>query len=406
MIPKNSCHCGSTKWKKQGDSYVCQYGHQYTEVEEVGDDELLYGSQQRERTKNRQKKLTEKESKKTPTNQMIFVFYQNVLKTQIKWMLKHKIEAPEFEKIVCHIWILWTSKFVYRLPDIDGEMSITKMPRLLAKEIRPIYTIIFINLALWVLRIPYPLSDYVKWIYTDGFPYVFNEKEKIDWPNHTHTITIPSVSDMVKHQHRILSTLEGLGMPIQPPFNSPLFIKRVFVELGISVEFYPFYNKIYESFYENNTPEVYKMKHGVQTCAIALVLAKLDKKHKRINNVMLEYLFGKSKESLLPFNFDGLQENSFFNYPGEVHNFIGNYLKEQDTLSHTENESSSTEPEIELQDLENQLIVSYNPDDDTGAVDTRYLANLQKISTIIGYDIVGLHQEVYKVESHLAKLML
>ncbi|KAJ3317663.1 hypothetical protein HDV06_001320 [Boothiomyces sp. JEL0866] len=372
MQPRNNCHCGSAKWKKQGDSYVCQYGHQFTEVEEVGDDDLLYGSQQRERTKNKQKKAKEKEGRRTPSNQTIFLFYQTVLKLQIKWMLKTKIDIPEFENIVCHIWILWTSKFVYRLPDIDGEMTVTKIPKLTATEIRPIYTIIFCNLALWVLRIPYPLSDYIKWIYDDGFPYIYNEAEKIDWPNHSSLITIPSISDLIKHQHRILSSLEALGMPIYPPYQSPMFVRRIFVELDISGEFYPFYCKIYELVYENSAPEIYKLKHGVQTCSIALMLAKLNSEHKRLNNVMLEYFFGKSKESSLPFNFDNILEKSLYPLKGDVSNLIRNHFEKPEE---TENNQEYECIVGDFEDLEKQVIKSYDPDDENGALDSQSIIN-------------------------------
>ncbi|KAJ3252033.1 hypothetical protein HK103_001870 [Boothiomyces macroporosus] len=380
MQPRNSCHCGSSKWKKQGDGYVCQYGHQFTEVEEVGDDDLLYGSQQRERARNKQKKSKEKEARKSPSNQTILLFYQNVLKLQVKWMLKNKIDIPEYENIVCQIWILWTNKFVYKLPDIEGQVFTAKMPKLTADEIRPIYTIIFCNLALWILRIPYPPSDYIKWIYSDGFPYVFNQGEKIDWPNHSSTITIPSISDLIKHQHRILATLEAQGMPIHPPYQSPLFVKRIFAELRLSVEFYPFYCKIYESLYQHTTPEMYKLKHGVQTSAIALVLAKLNPQDKKSNNIILEYFFGKSNEPSLPFNFDNLLDQPFYPKKGDVNNLISSYFKKE-TVS-TDDSLETNEFQI-ANDLENQIIISYSPKDENGAMDTRYLANLEKISAII-----------------------
>jgi uncharacterized Zn finger protein (UPF0148 family) len=47
MTPNETCpSCGSTKWRRdlQGE-FVCQYGHQYHVLEELGDDEALIGSQ-------------------------------------------------------------------------------------------------------------------------------------------------------------------------------------------------------------------------------------------------------------------------------------------------------------------------------------------------------------------------
>ena len=80
----------------------------------------MFGSSQRRSSQTTSWKPKEKAEQASVESRTIFLYYQNVLQKQIRWLIANKSYPEQLEDCAKSIWILWVSQ----QGDLDSKGSI------------------------------------------------------------------------------------------------------------------------------------------------------------------------------------------------------------------------------------------------------------------------------------------
>ncbi|KAI8901981.1 hypothetical protein BC833DRAFT_575277, partial [Globomyces pollinis-pini] len=283
MAPKESCSCGSTKWKKiNNGEYVCQYGHQYLAVEQIGDDAEFIGSQKffRSQRKRKRDKETLIQKKRSYPHTVLNKFQKN-LKDQLEWLITKQGFPRLLENVVHDMWSIWLSRLatgyfdstvIEEFVTLNVDISLQHIK----ENISPHVTLIFLRLGCIFLKIPITMTDLLGYIFTTDFPYFFEPTISRYTVTHLQGYNaVPRIEVLSSHESIIANQLISSGVQLIHVKDHPSIILKMFNDLLLPIELYPLYKCLIELIGKRESPDCKRSKPYLLTGTVLCWIARL-----------------------------------------------------------------------------------------------------------------------------------
>ena len=360
-------------------------GHQYSIQEEIGDDEALIGSQRRHATIStpRERKVVEQVKVE---HRIIYLYYQQLLRKQIQWLITHKSYPPELDESAKSLWILWVS--------LMGDLSIDS----LSNSVHLSYTLAICFLACNSIGITITAQEVCELPFEQGFPYFVKSGPISNSTKLGGYKVTPDVSKLNADAAIIMNRMEPylkLNIDLQ---QSALALK-MFRTLGIPMQLYSKFKYLY--YFHQKT---YSTDSKARTTAsICLLIAKMYDCYCDVAP--------KTPIELRSLNLRGSYEHLFASIPviktekrknnekilDVALTSIDSCGDDLDAQAYGKQTRIEEVSEISLQ----SSIKSYDYRDKCGFRPRKYVRNLQKISTLLGLQAEKLEQDLQRFEELL-----